>query len=158
MLSQTIEYALRAMNNIAAQRSDSSQSSEAIALMTKVPRRYLSKILRDLARAELVRSQRGPNGGFVLARPASQITMLDVISAVAPLTHITECPLGNPGHLSLCPLHRRLEHAIELIENEFRKTTLAELVESAAQAGEHCRSLSGRHASTPVQLNTPPAG
>lgn len=141
MLSQTIEYALRAMIHLSSLPSGTALNSESIAQGTKVPKGYLSKILRDLVVAGLVVSQRGPNGGFTLAREAGDITMLDVINAVDPIERIRTCPLGNPDHVQLCPLHRRLDEAIQMIEREFRRTTLAEVRESAALSGGQCQSL-----------------
>ncbi|MBX3385025.1 MAG: Rrf2 family transcriptional regulator [Phycisphaeraceae bacterium] len=141
MLSQTVEYALRAMVHLAAQKPDELLSSEAIAARTKVPKGYLSKILRDLVVAELISSQRGPNGGFALARPPSRISILDVFIAVDPIRRITKCPLGNPAHLKLCPLHRRLDDALALIEREYAKTTLAEVLETNTKSAPQCRAL-----------------
>lgn len=141
MLSQTIEYALRAVMHLAALPPDHTATSESIAEHTLVPRGYLSKVLRDLVVAELIDSRRGPNGGFVLARPPGRITMLDVVSAVDPLKRIERCPLGNPMHISLCPLHRRLDDAISMVEREFRGTSLAELLESAASVAGKCGRL-----------------
>lgn len=141
MLSQTIEYALRAMTHLASLEHGATANSETIAQRTKVPRGYLSKILRDLVVAELILSQRGPNGGFSLARAADKISMLDVVDAVDPIPRVKKCPLGNPGHLQLCPLHRRLDDAIGMIEQEFRRTSLAEVLETNARPGEQCRTL-----------------
>jgi Rrf2 family protein len=94
-----------------------------------VPEGYLAKVLRSLALAELVRSQRGPQGGSVLARPAKQITVYDVVQAVDPIRRITSCPLGIREHgVNLCPLHRRLDQAIAMVEEAFKNTTIAELV------------------------------
>ncbi|MFN0135892.1 MAG: RrF2 family transcriptional regulator [Phycisphaerae bacterium] len=141
MLSQTTEYALRAMVHLAALDPDCAVNSGTIAKRTKIPHGYLSKILRDLVVGELIRSQRGPSGGFSLARPAQQISLLDVISAVDPIARIKKCPLGNPAHLKLCPLHSRLDRAIALIEQEFGRTTLAELLTTQAADKGECRSL-----------------
>lgn len=141
MLSQTVEYALRAMIHLASIEGQGAVTSESIAERTKVPRTYLSKILRDLTVAELVHSQRGPNGGFVLARTASRITMLDVVEAVDPIPRIRRCPLGNPAHLELCPLHRRLDDAAGMVEEEFRRTTLAEVLETSVKAKGQCRAI-----------------
>lgn len=140
MFSQTIEYALRAMVHLAAVESDVSLTSEIIAERTKVPKGYLSKILRDLVVADLVSSLRGPNGGFTLARPSKDISVLDVINAVDPITRIKKCPLGNPAHVNLCPLHKRLDDAIAMIEREFKRTSLAEVLESNAKIGT-CKTL-----------------
>ena len=147
MLSQTVEYALRAMNYLAALPAETSVSSETIAEKTQVPRNYLSKVMRDLVLAELVFSQRGPNGGFALTRTPEKITILDVVNAVDPIKRITKCPLGNPEHLRLCPLHRRLDDALALVEKEFGRTKLCELLESTARAPGTCRSMAAGKAS-----------
>jgi len=132
VISQTIEYALRAMVHLAGLPPESTANSETIALHTKVPQGYLSKVLRDLVVAELIVSQRGPNGGFTLARPAEKISMLDVVNAVDPLKRIRRCPLGNPAHVRLCPMHHRLDNAMDLVEKEFGSTTLSEVTASNA--------------------------
>lgn len=141
MISQTIEYALRAMTHLAALDSGVSVNSETIATRTKVPPGYLSKVLRDLVVAGLVHSQRGPNGGFCLTAPAAQISMLDIINAVDPIPRIKRCPLGNPLHVELCPLHHRLDNALGMIEKEFARTTLAEIVTSNSESSEKCSRL-----------------
>lgn len=126
MFSQTVEYALRSIVLLAA--SDSGPlSSEKIAATTKVPAGYVSKVMRDLVVAGLASSQRGPNGGFSLSRDAKSISILDVINAVDPIQRIKACPLGNPLHAKLCPLHSRLDRAIEHIENSFSQTSIADL-------------------------------
>ena len=141
MLSQTIEYALRAMTFLASIDGDASFNSETIAECTKVPKGYLSKILRDLVVADLIVSQRGPNGGFTLSRSAAKTSMLDVVNAVDPIPRIRKCPLGNPAHLQLCPLHRRLDNAIAMIEQEFGRASLAEVLETSTKSGGQCRTL-----------------
>lgn len=141
MLSQTSEYALRAIIHLAAQGPDAAATSDTIARHTKVPRGYLSKILRDLVIAGIVHSQRGPTGGFTLARTPDKVSILDVINAVDPLKRITKCPLGNPAHLNLCPLHRRLDDAFAMIEREFKRTSIAETLETNVRAGAACRTL-----------------
>lgn len=144
MFSMTAEYAMRAMVVLAGAQG-ATVSSEVIAERTKVPSRYLSKVMRELTHAGLVVSQRGPHGGFALARPAGEITILDVVNAVDPITHITACPLGNPEHLRLCPLHQRLEDAITSVEAALSGSTLREIgasAQSAAGAFGACRGAS----------------
>lgn len=141
MISQTIEYALRAMIHLASIERGATLNSETIAARTGAPKGYLSKILRDLVVAGLVTSQRGPSGGFMLSRAPSEISMLDVINAVDPIRRITRCPLGNPDHLQLCPLHRRMDNALALLEREFGGTSLAEAIETGVKPGAQCRAL-----------------
>lgn len=141
MLSQTIEYALRAMIYLASLGENGSSNSESVARVTKVPRGYLSKVMRDLVLSGLIGSQRGPNGGFTLARSPKDISILDVVNAVDPIGRINACPLGNPAHIELCPLHKRLDDALASVEREFARTSLAEIIETSVRAKGSCRSL-----------------
>jgi len=128
MLSQTVEYALRAMVFLADQ-SPESRTTEQIAVATKVPNAYLSKVLQGVSRSGLVKSQRGLHGGFSLSRDPEKITILDVVNSVDPIVRITECPLGLSSHgVNLCPLHHRLDQATALVEDAFKGTTLAEIL------------------------------
>jgi Rrf2 family nitric oxide-sensitive transcriptional repressor len=128
MISQTSEYALRAIVWL-ADHSSKPQTTHDIAQSTKVPAGYLSKVLQSLGRSQLVQSQRGLHGGFVLARDAESITVLDVINAVDPIRRIESCPLKLESHgTHLCPLHRRIDDAIASIEQAFGDTTIAELL------------------------------
>jgi Rrf2 family nitric oxide-sensitive transcriptional repressor len=108
MLPKTAEYALRAAVWL-ARAPEQTESADSLAERTQVPRRYLHKVLQDLVRAELVRSQSGPGGGYALAKTPAKITILDVVNAVAPLERIRHCPLGLPSHTRLCPLHKELD-------------------------------------------------
>jgi Rrf2 family protein len=139
MFSQTVEYALRAMTCLGA-RPGAPITTETIAQQTQVPAGYLAKVMRDLVVAGLVASQRGPNGGFVLARPAERITVLDIVNAVDPIERIRSCPAGNPGHEGLCSLHARLGSAMAMIEAELRGATLAQIV-AEQRAGGACERL-----------------
>jgi Rrf2 family transcriptional regulator, nitric oxide-sensitive transcriptional repressor len=128
MLSQTSEYALRVIVFLGSLRGAPATTNQ-IAAATRVPAGYLSKILQTLVRAKLVHSQRGPGGGSVLTRDPAQITVYDVITAIDPLPRIETCPLNLPSHgTKLCPLHRRLDNAIALVEQAFRESRIADLL------------------------------
>jgi Rrf2 family protein len=127
MISQTAEYALRAVVHLAS-RAGVAQTAQQIAEVTHVPPGYLSKVMQALSRAGLVHSQRGLHGGFTLAGSADGLTVFDVVQAVDPLRRIRKCPLGLKGHLHLCPLHRRLDDALGMVEQALRASTIAELL------------------------------
>lgn len=127
MFSQTAEYALRAVIFLASE-DGAARTTAQIAKATRVPTGYLSKVMQALVRARLTQSQRGLHGGFTLARPAEELTVYDVIQAVDPIQRIRSCPLGIKGHINLCPLHRRLDRAIELVEEALRQSSIAELL------------------------------
>lgn len=128
MLTQTIEYALRAMVCL-ADRPESPQTRTELVEKTRVPSAYLAKVMRGLHRAGLVRAQRGPRGGFSLARPAHEIPLIHVVNAVEPIPRIRTCPLGIRSHgARLCALHRRLDRALEDFERSFAETTLGDII------------------------------
>lgn len=132
MISQTAEYALRAMVFLAEQ-PEGAYTVPQIAEHTRVPAGYLSKVLQSLVRGGLVTSQRGLGGGFRLHRPVAEITLLDVVNCVSPIARITRCPLDLPHHQDrLCALHHRLDEASGLFETSFRDTCLAQLLEERA--------------------------
>ena len=133
MFSQTAEYALRAAVYLASQEG-APRTTQEIAAATKVKIAYLSKVMQSLGRKGLVQSQRGLHGGFTLTRPPEELTVLDIIMAVDPIQRIKSCPLGIKGHINLCPLHRRLDQAMKLVEDALRKSTLAELLTEPARA------------------------
>jgi len=129
MLPKTAEYALRAAVCLAGQPGKPA-SADVLARKTKTPRAYLNRVLQDLAAAGLVHSRPGPGGGYELAKPIEQVTILDVVEAVAPIERIRHCPLGLPSHTALCPLHRELDQAYATMEAAFRRVSLKDLVES----------------------------
>jgi Rrf2 family protein len=127
MISQTAEYALRAIVYLADQ-SDAPQTTQQIAEVTRVPAGYLAKVMQGLSRSGLVRAQRGVHGGFTLAVSPKELTVLDVVQAVDPLRRIEHCPLGIVSHQALCPLHRGLDNAVAMVEKALGASTIAELL------------------------------
>jgi len=139
MISQTTEYALRAVVYLADQNGEP-RTVVQIAEVTQVPAGYLAKVMQNLSRAGLVKSQRGLNGGFTLMKPAERLSILEVVNAVDPLRRFPECPLGIASHgRQLCPLHRKLDDAAQLVEDAFRDTMVAELLAVPASRKPLCR-------------------
>lgn len=138
MISQTAEYALRAVVWL-AEHTGSAQTTEQIAQEMRIPAGYLSKVLQMLGRANLVISQRGIRGGFVLSKAPSEITVLHVLNAVDPIQRIKECPLGRAHGKNLCALHDRLDAALALIEDSFRSCTLEDLCKETEKGSPVCK-------------------
>jgi Rrf2 family protein len=137
MLSKTAEYALRVAVWL-AQSPEAPVPAERLAEVTKIPRRYLHKVVQDLGRGGLVRSQPGPGGGYAINRPPQKISILDVVNAVEPLERIRHCPLGLPSHTRLCPLHRELDNVYAATEQAFARVTLAQLLRSTSSIVPLC--------------------
>ncbi len=138
MISQSVEYALRAVVTI-AQHGGKPCTAQEIAAITQVPGPYLSKLMQGLVRANLVTSKRGLHGGFLLTKEPSELTIWEVLDSVDPLKRIRQCPLGIGAHgATLCPLHRRLDQAMELVEASFRETTVADLLTQSSGGSPLC--------------------
>jgi Rrf2 family protein len=127
MLPKTAEYALRAAVWL-GRTPNTPQSADQLAKAIRVPRRYLHKVLQDLVKAGLVRSQSGPGGGYALTRSPEEITILDTINAVGCIQRIRRCPLGLDSHSSLCPLHEELDKAYAAMEDAFSRVTVAQVL------------------------------
>ncbi len=138
MFSQKVEYALRAVVHL-AHELPAARTVEQIAVATRVPPAYLAKVVQELTRAGVVRSQRGVGGGATLAKSPEELTLLEVVNAVDPIRRITTCPLGLEAHgVRLCPLHKRLDNALALVEDAFRRTTLAEVLAEPSESVPLC--------------------
>jgi Rrf2 family protein len=105
-------------------------------------------VLQQLAGAGLVEGRRGVGGGYRLARPSSEINMLDIIRSVGRLHRITTCPLGLASHGSnLCPLHRRMDEAAGMLIDRFTGVKLSDLISDPISVNRPlCEST------TPVEL------
>jgi Rrf2 family protein len=126
MLSTTAEYALRVMVYFAS--NPGLKTRREIASATEIPEAYLVKVLRLVEVAGLIATKRGPGGGYSLNCKMEQVTVFDVISAVAELPRIEKCPLGLSEHVKLCPLHARLDEVARLAEEAYRQTLLSDLI------------------------------
>lgn len=153
MISQTVEYALRAVVTL-AQNDPAPCTAQKIAELTRVPGPYLSKLMGNLVRAGFVNSQRGLHGGFVLTADPKKLTIWDVIDAVEPIQRIHECPVGIKSHKgTLCPLHRRLDDALGLVEKAFKKTSLSELVGDESSVTPLCEDRKLMQLQAPKSAN-----
>ena len=156
MISQTAEYALRVVVHLASQNGVP-VTTHQLALATRVPEGYLSKVIQSLSRAGLLRSQRGLHGGSVLTRAPAEMSIHDVVEAVDPIKRIRSCPLNLKSHGAvLCPLHRRLDAAMEQVEQAFRESTIADLLAEPTSSKPLCDVPGDAAAlSRPVQLAFP---
>ena len=98
-LSARADYALRAAIELAA-ASSGHVTADQLARAQQIPGKFLETILTQLRRAGLIRSQRGPDGGFWLARPASDISLADIIRAIdGPLVGVRGERPENLGYV-----------------------------------------------------------
>jgi len=131
MLSQTTEYALRAMA-ILAMHPDQLVSTVAVAQRAHIPANYLAKVLQQLTAQGLLKGRRGVGGGYKLAKDASAITLLDVIRAIGDFEPLDHCPLPTSGRDQLCALHKVVDAATRQAIRIFDATSLQSLVDDTS--------------------------
>lgn len=142
LLSKSCEYGLRAMLYLGT-LGDGEDEGETT--LPHPPREYvpiqtvsedldigfsfLTKVFQQLNEAGLLTSKRGPGGGVALTRPATEITVYDIVVAIDGDDLFNECVLGLPGcgEAEPCPLHEHWTDERERIETRFRNATLAEV-------------------------------
>lgn len=128
MLSQTTEYALRAMACL-AQSPDALTPTPELAKKTDVPPNYLAKVLQQLSAADLIMGRRGVGGGYRLSRAPSEIRFSDVINAVSPIRRFDSPPSAEGvDSQSLGALYTRLDAAAKRVVDLCSEATLADVI------------------------------
>ena len=127
-VSRKVDYALRAVIHLAdAEAAERICSVGEISSRERIPRQFLEKIVQELIHKGLVRSRRGPRGGYVLARPADKLTFRDVIEAVEGPIALNNCT-GDHADCSLigaCGMERIWREGQRRVMDLFESTTIA---------------------------------
>jgi Rrf2 family protein len=130
MLTQTADYALRALIYLAHDDDDGYHQTRDMATALNVPANYLGKILQLLGHKKLVESQRGMRGGFRLSRLPEQIRLFDVLEALDTIPTDPACALVSGGRqIELCTLHRRFASMTATYIAFLKDTTLADVLQ-----------------------------
>ena len=135
-MSATAEYAVRAMTRLASVPAGTLVTTEEIAKSQGIPSQFLVDILSDLRTDRLVRSHRGRDGGYELARPADQISVADVLRCIdGPLASVRDLGLGDLPYsgptAALTDVWRALRASMRSVLEE---TTLADVAAGALPA------------------------
>jgi Rrf2 family protein len=130
--SITAAYATRALVCLARHEGGWVRGAGTIASCSGVPRPYLVKVLHALARGGLVETKRGYRGGYRLARPAEQITLFEILSAVDGADVFERCflGLGKCSPKRGCPVHAVWSEQRKRVKNRYHELTLRELARS----------------------------
>lgn len=132
MFSTSCHYGLQAMLYIATYSSrDKNVGLTEIAENQEIPKHFLSKILQELVRNDLIESMKGPNGGFKLKHRAEDIALIQIIAAIDGLDVFTQCGIGfkkcSDDHP--CPIHHDYKKVRDKVHDLFETKTLKELTE-----------------------------
>lgn len=130
-MTKQADYAIVLLARMASD-SESQFNASEIAEQTELPQPIVSKILKLLARRELLTSHRGAKGGYRLARPAGDITVAEIIEAVEGPIAITECVDETPGECSqepVCPVRSNWQQINFAVRSALERITLKEMTE-----------------------------
>ncbi len=143
-ISRRVDYGLRAVIYLSNQDSEKSCSAAEIAARQRVPRKFLEKIIQDLIHSGLVKSKRGPDGGYSLARSPHEISFQDVIEALEGPIAVNVCmdQRLSCDHLPRCTMLGVWNEVQRKIVDVFAHTTLADLKLAPCQALLNSSSLS----------------
>lgn len=132
IFSKKCELGLQAVLYLSTLEQGKTASAIDISKKMNVPKEFVAKVLQSLTASGIVDSKKGKSGGFFLARPASDIRLIDIVKAIDGLSVFEKCVLGFPGCTieKPCPLHykwgRIRDEAFAMLSTE----TLKDLNES----------------------------
>jgi Rrf2 family protein len=141
-LSARVDYALRAMAELAASSVDGRLvTADRLATAQEIPPKFLESILLQLRRGGIVNAQRGPEGGYWLARPAGRISLADVIRIVdGPLANVRGQRPEDLGYQGAAKALQEVWIALRASEREILESVSVQDV-AAAQLPERVRRL-----------------
>lgn len=137
-------YGVRAMLDVAMhQKEGEPVLLRDIAERQGISERYLEHVVNSLRTAGLLRSVRGPKGGYYLARPAAQINMLEVVSATAGSFQLVDCveEEGICGRSPACAPRLFWERLSDAMRGVMEETTLEELVRMQIEMGSEVSEM-----------------
>jgi len=133
-LSKRGEYGLRALQDLAAHYGEGPVVNRDLAERNNIPPRFLQQILLTLKHGRIVHSQKGPRGGYYLARPPQEITLAEIVrlldGALSPISCVSETayePCGCPD-MEACGLQRVMQGVRDVVAGIMESTTLADLL------------------------------
>lgn len=132
IFSKTCEYAIRAVFYIAHKSAAGSRVGiKDIAAGIDSPELYLAKILQDLSRKGLIRSAKGPNGGFFVEEASLARPLSDIVEVVDGDSIFFGCALGlkQCSEVNPCPLHHQFKAIRDQIHHLLHHTTIGEFNE-----------------------------
>jgi Rrf2 family protein len=132
-ITRRADYGVRTMLDVASVEPGSVALTHEIAARQGIPLPFLAKIIPSLTRAGFLRSARGSGGGITLARPTSEITLLDVVEAIDGPVALNVCVLypDDCPRSGTCPVHEVWCDARAALAQRLKSVTIASLIEKS---------------------------
>lgn len=143
MLSNSCKYGIRAVIYIASQPPENGKTGiKKISKDLNLPTPFLAKILQLLARQKILKSLKGPHGGFSLQKDSRKITLLDIVKTIDGEEIFTNCIIHNTTcsyvdkHKIPCPVHDDYKKIRSDLINMFTNKTIHDLVRKTSETGK----------------------
>lgn len=135
IFSRSCEYGLQAVMYIAMQDRNRKVMIREIAEKVNIPMFFLGKILQKLSKSGLLKSQKGPNGGFTLGNDPNKITALQIVEVIDGLKFSTSCVTGFPkcSNETPCPFHNEWKNIRASLIQMLEGQTIEKLMQEAKE-------------------------
>jgi Rrf2 family protein len=133
--SRPCQHAIRALVHLVLHQEEALCTVQEIAKAEDLPAPALAAVLQHLVRAGLVRSQKGPGGGFSLAWPPAELTLYDITEAVDTRRELSQCALGFAvcSEEVACPVHDHLQDLRQQFMAYLQSVTVADMATTVTQ-------------------------
>src|SRR4051812_40300841 len=132
IFSNATEYAMRGLSELASRAGVGPIMLDDLVVGTDLPRDFLAKIFQKLVRNGILKSAKGRGGGFTLAKPQHEITLIDIIEAIEGPQLLDACVVGleKCNDQMPCAQHDLYKPIRQRLKDYLRTTTLADLASS----------------------------
>jgi FeS assembly SUF system regulator len=151
-LSRMTDYGVVLLNYLAQDEAQRSTAPE-LAVRTGLPAPTVAKILKALARADVIAATRGAQGGYALERPADEVSVAEIIAALDGPVALTACVEGSDDNCAverLCPLAGGWNRINAAVKTALDSVTLADLIADSGQVQQLPGKDAGGDASKPA--------
>ncbi len=143
-VSRRTDYAVRVLLYLAIHEGEGPRLMQQVADEMLIPLPFVKRIVADLVRAGLVKSQRGSQGGLWIARSSEEITLLDIVEACNEPIEVSPC-IDDPDFCPLssdCPVRKQWARLRAVMRNTLKSVTIAQLAEESLQEDTHTLQMS----------------
>ena len=132
IFSNATEYAIRGLSELAGRGVNGPVMLDELVAGTDLPRDFLAKIFQKLVRAGILKSAKGRGGGFTLAKPQHDVTLIDIVEAIEGPQLLDACVVGleKCNDTMPCAQHDLYKPIRQRLKDYLRTTTLADLAAS----------------------------
>jgi Rrf2 family protein len=157
-LTKAADYAVRIMIHMAQLPQGHRERTAVLAKAGGIPREFLSKVLQRLVKVGFLRSHRGSSGGFQLALPAAQVSLLDVVEAIEGPTHLNQCLISEHAceRHATCAAHPVWIEAQEQVVKVLGGVSLAEMATTIRTGDSPTPACWERRGKSTLLAVTPP--